>query len=181
MHSILWVSILASAGVAVVTTLLVEYLAKPWLEARKDRILEKKREMRDAIKGILQVHNLLGRLLVDKKHIDYELPEEYLRKVTDQHPEKVDGVLGVLDLPLSIGRQWDRAAATIHEFEFQAQVGEVPDWDELESASNVLFAFYFYFDEARWHLLKRRRLINLIKPTRLTRKQNHRWKTRDNQ
>lgn len=49
MHSILWASILASAGVAVVTTLAIEYLAKPGLEARKDRILEKRREQRAAI------------------------------------------------------------------------------------------------------------------------------------
>jgi hypothetical protein len=46
MHSILWASILASAGVALVTTLLVEYLAKPGLEARKDRIIENRREWR---------------------------------------------------------------------------------------------------------------------------------------
>jgi hypothetical protein len=37
MHSVLWASILASAGVALVTTLLVEYLAKPWLEAAHSR------------------------------------------------------------------------------------------------------------------------------------------------
>src|SRR5437016_5681134 len=35
MHSILWASLLASAGVALVTTLLIEYLAKPGLEARR--------------------------------------------------------------------------------------------------------------------------------------------------
>jgi hypothetical protein len=52
MHSVLWASILASAGVALIVTLVVEYFAKPGLEARKDRILEDRREKRAAIKGI---------------------------------------------------------------------------------------------------------------------------------
>ena len=52
MHLVLWASLLASAGVAAVTTLLVEYLAKPWLEARKDRILDKGRQQRTALNDI---------------------------------------------------------------------------------------------------------------------------------
>jgi hypothetical protein len=71
-------SILASAGVALVTTLLVEYLAKPSLEVRKDRILETNRDKRKAIKGIWQVHCLLGELQLNKKHAPFEIPKEYL-------------------------------------------------------------------------------------------------------
>jgi hypothetical protein len=63
LHSILWASILASAGVALVTTLLVEYLARPGFEARKKRILEKKRGHRTALGGlgraIYLAHNIL--------------------------------------------------------------------------------------------------------------------------
>ena len=62
MHSILWASILASAGVALVTTLLVEYLAKPGLEARKERILEDKRARRVSVKGILRAWFIARRL-----------------------------------------------------------------------------------------------------------------------
>jgi hypothetical protein len=63
MHSILLASILASAGVALVTTLLVEYLAKPWLEARKERILDKSRQRRAALTNFLRTINLANRLL----------------------------------------------------------------------------------------------------------------------
>jgi hypothetical protein len=41
-----WTPILSSAVTAVFVTLLVEYLAKPRLEARKDRILEGMRARR---------------------------------------------------------------------------------------------------------------------------------------
>ncbi|MGH3452737.1 MAG: hypothetical protein ACRDQW_18955 [Haloechinothrix sp.] len=40
-------SILVSAAVAAVVTLLIEYAAKPGLDARKDRILEEQRALRD--------------------------------------------------------------------------------------------------------------------------------------
>lgn len=63
MHSTLWASIFASAVVAVVTTLLVEYLAKPGLEARKERILESKRERRTALKNIDRATYLAGRII----------------------------------------------------------------------------------------------------------------------
>ena len=64
MHSVLWASIFASGGVALLTTLLVEYFAKPSLEARKERILEKKREHRAALRelgrAIYLAHNILA-------------------------------------------------------------------------------------------------------------------------
>ena len=37
MHSLLWASVGVSAGAAVVTTVLIDFLFKPGLEARKDR------------------------------------------------------------------------------------------------------------------------------------------------
>lgn len=42
-----WQTPLISAGTALVVTLLVEYAAKPWLEVRKDRILNERRAHRD--------------------------------------------------------------------------------------------------------------------------------------
>ncbi|MFG3418701.1 hypothetical protein [Micromonospora sp. NPDC048063] len=38
-----WETLLASAGVAASTTLLIEFAAKPWLELRKDRLLRRDR------------------------------------------------------------------------------------------------------------------------------------------
>lgn len=165
MHSILWASLLASAGVAVVTTLLVEYLAKPALEARKERILEKKRDKRNAIKGIWQAYGLLGQLQLDKNHAPYKIPEQHLRTVTEEVSEKVDAAFDVLKIPDSVGGQWDRAAATIHIFAFEVQVGELPEeaWEELESATEVLYTFYHYFRARRWRLLHRRMIIKDLK------------------
>jgi hypothetical protein len=62
-HSqILWASIVASAAVAALVTLLVEYLAKPQLEARKERILEKNQQRRTALLGLRRIANLPQRI-----------------------------------------------------------------------------------------------------------------------
>lgn len=42
-----WQTPLVSAGTALIVTLLVEYMAKPWLEARKDRILSEVKALRE--------------------------------------------------------------------------------------------------------------------------------------
>jgi hypothetical protein len=62
MHTVLWASIFASAGVALVTTLLIEYFAKPGLEARKDRILEDRRDQRNALKDLRLYARLAGEM-----------------------------------------------------------------------------------------------------------------------
>src|ERR1035438_6660739 len=59
---VLWASILAAAAVSVVTTLLVEYLAKPWLELRKDRILEADQRRREVLRGLRQANFLAFRI-----------------------------------------------------------------------------------------------------------------------
>lgn len=81
MHSVLWASIFASGGVALLTTLLVEYFAKPSLEARKERILKKKREHRAALRelgrAIYLAHNILA--------VRDDQEEPVLRKRTIQY------------------------------------------------------------------------------------------------
>jgi hypothetical protein len=180
MHSILWVSVGVSAGVAIITTVLVDFLFKPGLEARKERILEKSRDKRKAIKGIWQAWGLLGQLQLHKKHAPYEIPKEYLRTVTEQFSEKVDAVFDVLNIPESIGGQWDRAAAIIQTFAFEVQVGEIPEeeWQELESATEVLYDFYHYFKARRWRLLYRRMIIKDIKSYPTYETQKRQLKTR---
>lgn len=69
MHSVLWAGILASAGVTLVTTLAVENLAKPGLEACKERILENNREWRTAVPNLaLSVVYLLMRVALLLTH-----------------------------------------------------------------------------------------------------------------
>ena len=91
MHSVLWASILASAGVALVTTLLVEYLAKPWLEARKDRIVEKNRDQRKGIKDVWQAVIYTVRLQV---HIDRVDTGAVLPEYIDKTISELSGVHG---------------------------------------------------------------------------------------
>jgi hypothetical protein len=54
------ITILTSAGVAGVVTLVIEYLAKPTLEARKDRILAHDRARREAAAELLSALNKWG-------------------------------------------------------------------------------------------------------------------------
>ena len=70
MHSVLWASILASTRVAAVTTLLVECLAKPWLEARKERILQSDRQRRAALNGFKRAAFLAGTLVAYRDMAD---------------------------------------------------------------------------------------------------------------
>jgi hypothetical protein len=51
-----------SASVAAVVTLMIEYSAKPRLEARKDRILERERSKRKAAQLLLEVTQIAGQL-----------------------------------------------------------------------------------------------------------------------
>lgn len=62
-HSqVLWATIVASATVAALVTLIVEYLAKPQLEARKERILEKNQQKRAALLGLRRIAHLPQRI-----------------------------------------------------------------------------------------------------------------------
>ena len=89
MHSVLWASILASAGVAIVTTLLVEYLAKPGLEARKERILEDRRQQRTALNNMKQSLYLATRLVLYEEGVnDGSIPPEQFQKAVAEFAEK---------------------------------------------------------------------------------------------
>jgi hypothetical protein len=54
--------LLTSASVAAAVTLVIEYSAKPRLEARKDRILERERSKRRAAQLLLEVTQIAGQL-----------------------------------------------------------------------------------------------------------------------
>lgn len=117
MHSILWASILASAGVAVVTTLLVEYLAKPELEARKERILEDKRERRNALKDFRQYAGLAGQISGLAEDPSYDQPISMLRdsvqKMTGEMEALLANVQRVIEAPTWFGREWNKVIPII--------------------------------------------------------------------
>ncbi|MCG5462889.1 hypothetical protein MED01_001001 [Micromonospora sp. MED01] len=55
MANINWDTVATSVAAAVFTTLAIEYTAKPWLEARKDRILEGMRGRRELLATIIKI------------------------------------------------------------------------------------------------------------------------------
>lgn len=161
MHSILWASILASAGVAVVTTLLVEYLAKPWLEARKDRILEKDRERREGIKDLQRCLLLIARLRGHAdKDADVEIPEEYQSPFWAELSERMVNAYEALDPPESVLLEFAYLMTGIEAYAHRVRHGRSREEvsKDLEPASNIMLLFYESFSTPRWRLRIRRNL-----------------------
>lgn len=168
MHSILWASILASAGVALATTLLVEYLAKPGLEVRKDSILESDRQRRASIKAIKASHFLRfnlreGGVNLEKEGYNYE----WAKQRTAELEKLLMDLYQTTDIPQSVSRQWSRAVGTV----ISAAVGfQSPDprriseeyWDKFNSASRCLDIFAQLLATSKWHPWRRRKLIREI-------------------
>lgn len=62
MTELLWKSFLVPIAVALVTTLLVEYFAKPGLEARKERLLRDRRQIDELVFGFQKIGMVFGAL-----------------------------------------------------------------------------------------------------------------------
>lgn len=136
MHSVSWPSILASALVALVVTLIVEYLAKPRLEARKDRIIEYNRDRRATLKRLSRAANLAMWLcdyykrLKDNTtgteatdHIDEEvlktahdhINDEAL-KVAREIEELIANTWGEVDVPAWMAEEWKESIERVFAF-----------------------------------------------------------------
>lgn len=96
--------------VAVVTTLAVEYAAKPHLEARKERILERDRAIRSLSEALVRIGQLLS------YRDDLDLPDA-VRHRTAEHAEVVlrlmQQALVVLDLPDDVSAGYYKACAPV--------------------------------------------------------------------
>jgi hypothetical protein len=162
-HSILWASILASAGVALVTTLLVEYLAKPWLEVRKDRILENSRARRKAVSGLAESDSLMFRLMasIDKAAPIIE-PADQMAKDLRNHVVFADTTIRV---PRSIGIDWNETVFALRAFAFAFYDGRPTSevLERYETTSRRLKYFQELFNMSRWHLLRRYKLMREIR------------------
>jgi hypothetical protein len=168
MHSILWASILASAGVALVTTLLVEYLAKPWLEARKERILDKGRQHRIALSGVRRSTLLAYRLEGYRGRPEIiRMLGEPINRVTAELEEHMVTAFGFMDVPESVSRQWEDTTSAINAYAtvFPTILQNPSDdyWDDFFAALRQLRNFEIFFMTSKWHLWRRRRLIRQIR------------------
>jgi hypothetical protein len=157
-------SILIPVVVAAATTLLIEYAAKPWLEVRKDAILERHRSRRDLILAVQKAEFLRGRLLVIMDE-HYPLPED-IEKVKQEYAAATrywSDQAGLVDLePDALDGLMQRACARSWAFS-QELLHEDLDDDELRAASADLDKTVDLLDELlrtpRYRLLKRRALL----------------------
>jgi hypothetical protein len=170
MHSILWASILSSAAVAILTTLLVEYLAKPSLEARKDRILENRRERRKAISGIRQSYLMTARLMAYINDVD--LPSglaEYVDEMAKAVRDHAVFAYATISVPESISHQWRDTIFTMQTFALSFSVGRPREevWKEWLASVQRLKDFGEYLMTPSWHLRRRSKLVRKIKSSPL--------------
>jgi hypothetical protein len=168
MHSISWPTLLASAVVALATTLLVEYLAKPWLEARKDRILDKGRQHRTALNGVKRSTLLLYRLMVYRNNPQMiHLMNERIARVMAEVEENMLTAFGFMNIPQSVGKQWDDTTSALNAYSlaFPTVMQNPPDdyWTDLYAAFCQLRNFEMLLSISKWHVLRRRKLVSEIK------------------
>jgi len=163
MHSILWASII-SAGVALVTTLLVEYPAKPWLEVRKDRILEDNRNQRTRLRGLDHATTLAGSMLALRKEQTNVMFREQTIKFASEVQELASLAYEELAVPKYFGDDWTEITAITHSFCLRAKI-VVPDeqsWNKFDAATDQLDRYTKVLRISRWHFWRQRKLRHEI-------------------
>jgi hypothetical protein len=183
MHSVSWPSILASALVALVVTLVVEYLAKPGLEARKDRIIEYNREQRAALRDIRRAAYLAFSLCNRSKRIGYKttvteaadyINEEAL-KMAQEIEELVENSRTIVDVPTWMYDEWVESADRIVAFVTALRLApglpgfyvgsKAPDemWATFHAAAIRLNDLPTWRETSNWRFRRKRKLAMKIK------------------
>jgi hypothetical protein len=181
MRTVSWPTLLASALVALVVTLLIEYLAKPGLEARKDRIVENSREQRSALKSLDRATNLAGALhssyfLAKLATITYP-PEatkvlaERAHKMAADVEELLSKAFEEIDVPEWMVRDWGTTIAIVTGFPllFNNTKTDPPEeaWEEFDKAAAHLDDFVALLTTSKWRLWRRHKLTTKIKLDRI--------------
>lgn len=155
---------MASAAVATFTTLLIEYLAKPSLEVRKERILEGNRRRRAAVSGLRQAAWLSG-AVVAMRHVQEN--EKHRVQTIDHAAEAkplVFAAVQEMDVPPAVFDEWQRSTVVVFNFMRDAQV-EVPHenlWDRFSVTYGQLDRYADLFATPRWRWRRRRKMIREI-------------------
>lgn len=160
---VLWASILASAAVAVVTTLVIEYLAKPWLEVRKDRILERSQQRRKALRDFRRVTLIVLQLVELHGHSTSQILLDRGVKYAAEAEELLMDVEEP-DIPSQLQTDWDNAITAALTFLYWMQKELPPErrWDDFTQIVYKLIAYNQLFKAPRWRWLKKRKLIRQI-------------------
>lgn len=166
-HSVVWASVIASAFVALVVTLAVEYLAKPGLEARKDRILEGRRELRTGLKDIKRANSLLSRFVVVTERSDPDnILAEYVAGLKNEILERMNSADEFIDIPESIALEWARIVGLVTSVVISPRQAGSSREDRmivLKYLGTSLKRFYKYFQTPKWRVRERWILIRRIK------------------
>ena len=165
MHSasqVLWASIVASTAVAAFTTLLIEYIAKPWLEARKERILDDYRQHRTAVRGLERLVGLTGQIIGLRDQHEHKLLRDRSIQYATEVERLVDFSWAELGVPRSLKEDWTKCITGVAIFAALLQDGQVPveeAWAEVEMLARRLEQYAHLFTIRRWRLRQRYRLV----------------------
>jgi len=162
-QSVFWPSILASALVASVVTLLIEYVAKPRLEARKARILDADQRKREAIYGLRRAVELVSRLgsFTGAKELDEPATQERMKKWAGEVEQLVETAYLTIEAPKSLRGSWMYLNGYVTGFmaHMQSEKLDLSTWKGLSSTFNDLSFFLSLFTTSRWHWRQRRTLV----------------------
>jgi hypothetical protein len=170
-HSVVWASVIASVFVAAFVTLLIEYLAKPRLEARKERILEKGRERHKAINDFRRALNLANKLLAFKGHPPemVSLMDDQIKRSLTDIVEHMFNAFEFIEVPQSISREWEYATSSMQAYSVTPSTlfPHAGDefWPGFQDAFERMKDFHKLFKLSKWHPLRRRKLIRKIAAT----------------
>ncbi|MFI6065813.1 hypothetical protein ACIA47_11165 [Micromonospora sp. NPDC051227] len=162
---VIWASVWASAAVAAFTTLLIEYLAKPWLEVRKERILERDRRRRSALNGLRRALFLTGRILALRDEQGHESFRERASSIAVDIEPLVMAAIEDLDVSEKLEEDWNdatgamvAAAVIAHQEAPSEQV-----WNGLDLASDKVDLFADLLSTPRWRWWRRRAFVRKIR------------------
>jgi hypothetical protein len=167
--NILWASILGSAAVAAFVTLAIEYLAKPWLEVRKERIQERSRRQRTALHSLISASYKTGQIVALRN----EQSSEFFRARTIGIAEEALALIEAalmeratqqINAPASLSDDWSTTSASVSGFLLVVKV-KPPNkeaWDMFDTDSDRLGDYADLFSTPGWHWWRRRKLVHKI-------------------
>jgi hypothetical protein len=170
MHStsqsqVVWASIVASAIVAGLVTVLIEYLAKPRLEARKERILDADRRKREALYGLRRAVDLTHRLhgFSQSKYRDEPATRERIKRWAGEVEQLVDTAYVTISAPDSLSTNWRYLAGYVAGFLASVQTEDDKSaWKGVSSVFDDLDWYLALFTTPRWRWRRRRTIVNTL-------------------
>ena len=155
--------VLISAGTSIVVTLMIEFLAKPYAEARKDRILEKYRALRTVRISCGRIMSLASALATDMS----TLSPEHWKLISAEHTKMRDEIAtearGIQLVVFSYGDEMPSYVPNdLGSYAGYVIGAAVVDGPREVAAANIIVAsqpFVDYFKAKRLRRLGRRRRL----------------------